>query len=322
MERVLVTGANGFVGKAACHILLKNEYAVRGAVRSYESIKYLPDGVEPCVIGEIGPDTDWEKALNDVDAIVHLAGRAHVMKETVADSFAEYYRINTLGTEHLARIALKCGVSRFIYISSIKVNGEYTKPDSNGKMRCFFEESIPDPQDYYAISKWKAEEVLHKIKEESGLEIVILRPPLIYGPGVKANFLYLLKMVELGMLFPFGSVKNIRSFIYLGNFIDIISRCITDPAAAGQTFLVSDGQDVSTPDLIRKIGQATGCKSVLVPFPVGALKFLGKVSGRTREIERLTNSLCVDNRKIRKILNWNPPYTLEQGIKLTVDAHS
>ena len=317
-KRILVTGANGFVGTALCHKLLaEKKYSVRAAVRSSQKLMSLPDNIEFCVVGDIGPDTEWKKSLENIDVIIHLAGRAHITESINR----EYYKVNTQGTGHLAKMAVETGVRRFIYISSVKVNGEYVKPNSQGEIPPFSEEDIPQPQDDYAVSKWKAEQLLRQIEKDTGLEVAIIRSPLIYGSGVKANFLSLLKLVDSGLPLPFASIKNRRSFIYLGNLIDIISICITHPKAAGQTFLVSDSENISTPALIRKIADAMECKVLLIPFPISFLKFLGKISGRLSAIERLTQSLCIDNTKIVTALNWISPYTLEEGLKLTVDSY-
>jgi len=321
MQKILVTGANGFVGRALCSLLLEKGYVVRGAVRSAEKSAYLPNEIEVCVVDEIGPDTDWEKAMQGVDVIVHLAARVHVIGKSEVDSSLEYNRINALGTEQLARLAAKHKISRLIYLSSVKVNGEYTVSDSKGAIVSFSEEDAPNPRGYYALSKWKAELALQRIKEEAGLEIVILRAPLVYGPGVKANFLSLLKIVDFSIPLPLANIKNLRSFIYLGNLTDIILKCISEPMAAGHTFLVSDGRDISTPDLIREIAITMGRSPKLFPAPTILLKSLGMIIGRFSEIERLIRSLCINNNKISKILDWKPFYTLDQGIKLTIDSY-
>jgi len=316
---VLVTGANGFIGQALCLCLHGSGFKVRAAVRKID--RKLPNVYESVEVGDINSQTDWAEALNNIDVVVHLASRAHIIRDNASDPLFEFRKVNVFGTERLARMAAQHGVSRLIYISSVKVNSECTKRDPDGKMLCVSEEDIPNPQDYYAISKWEAERLLYRIKEETGLEIVILRSPLVYGPGVKANFQRLIKLIDLGIPLPFANLKNARSFIYLDNLVDVILKCTIDPKAAGQTFLVSDGQDISTPELMRMIAKAMKRKLILLPFPVGFLRVFGKVSGRLSEVERLINSLCVNNDKIVRTLDWKPPYTLEQGIKLTVDSY-
>ena len=309
MSKILVTGAAGFVGKALCQILIKNKYEVIGAVRSVEKRSLLPTEVEICVLGDIGPHMEWAEALNSVDTIVHLASRVHVMHEISPDSLSEYRKVNVSGTEGLANMAAMSGVRRMIFLSTIKVNGE---------RGWFREDDLPAPEDHYAISKWEAEQILYKIAAENGLEIVIIRIPLVYGPGVKANFLRLLNMTNKNIPLPLSLINNKRSMIYIGNLVDAIIRCIEYPDAANQTFLVSDGQDISTPDLIRMIAKAMGKKARLIPFPLPLLKAVGQLFGKSPEIERLTGSLCIDSSKIREVLGWKPPYTMEESIRETV----
>ncbi len=316
--RILVTGANGFVGQVLCQALNKNGYFVRAAVRSNEKIAQLPEGVEYCIVGEVSLDTKWSIALEGIDVVIHLTSRVHLMQDNSSDPLLEYRKINTAGTERLARIAVQSGVSRFIFLSSVKVNGEYTGDD---KAASFSEANTPNPQDDYAVSKWEAEQALTKIGKESGLETVILRPPLIYGPGVKANFFSLLKIIDLGIPLPFAAIKSKRSFIYLGNLIDIILKCIISSKVSGQTFLVSDGEDVAIPQLMRKIAKSMGRDLMLISIPVGVLKFFGEISGKKSEIDRLVRSLVVDNKKIVKALDWKAPYSLDGGIGITVKSY-
>lgn len=316
MGIILVTGANGFVGSALCRALREDGLSVRGAVRSVDKAGLLPEGVEPFIIGEIGPHTGWAGALEGVDAVIHLAGTAHNYQ-----NLKDRYEADRLGTERLAKQAAQSKAQLFIYLSTIKVNGEYSPQDEKGNIISFNEESVPDSQGNYAIGKWKAEQALARMKEDSGMGIIILRSPLVYGPEVKANFFSLLKLVDAGIPLPLAGVRNKRSLIYLGNLTDIILRCLSEPRAYGQTFLVSDGHDISTPELIREIAKSLGRKPRFFPFPLGLLKFAGKITGRLSKIERLTSSLAVDNRKISRALNWEPPFSLEQGIRLTVEAY-
>ena len=290
--------------------LLADGYQVRGAVRGAAQMTVLPSGVEGVMVGDISPETNWSDALAGIEGIVHLAARVHVMNDTAYDPLSEYWQVNVAGTEHLAKIAVKAGVKRFIYISSVKVNGD-------GREAPYTEEDKEGPLDPYGVSKWEAEKLLRKIAYETGLEVVILRPPLVYGPGVKANFLRLLKLVKWGIPLPLASIKNCRSMIYVGNLVDAIITCLAHPKAAGEIFLVSDGRDLSTSELNRLMAQAMGRKACLLPFPPSLLKIMGKLTGMSVEIERVVGSLCVDSSKIRVMLGWKPQFTVEEGIRKT-----
>ncbi len=325
--KVLVTGANGFIGQALCKRMLADGYQVREAVRSAAQMTALPSGVEGAMVGNIGPETDWSDVLSGIEGIVHLAARVHVMRESVAYPLAAFRLVNVAGIERLALQAADAGVKRLVYISSVKVNGERTGDGGQGAegrgqegelKEAFSEEDVPGPQDPYAVSKWEAEQVLRDIAADTGLEAVILRPPLVYGPGVKANFLRLLKLVDRGIPLPLANVNNCRSLVYIENLLDAVVTCITHPKAAGETFLVSDNMDLSTPEVIWLMAEAMGRKARLFPFPPIMLKTMGKIIGRSAEIDRLTGSFCVDSSKIRTMLGWNPPYTLEEGIRKTV----
>ena len=309
--KILVTGVNGFVGRPLAAELLRFGHAVVGALRQIERRPQLPEGVEPVAIGTIYAGTDWKAALVGCDVIVHLAARVHVMVDEASDPLAEFREVNTLGTLNLARQAAQAGVKRFVFISSIKVNGE-------GRDESYREADAPAPEDAYAISKWEAEQGLQRIAQETGLEIVILRPPLVYGPGVKANFLRLMRMVERGWPLPLGAIRNRRSLLYLGNFVDAIRLCVEHPAAAGQTFLLDDGAPVSTPQLIRALARAMGRPARLLAVPVGVLERAGALLGRRKAVARLTGSLCVDSSAIRSRLGWKPPFSMEAGLVATV----
>jgi len=329
----LVTGASGFVGTALCTQLIAAGYAVRGVRRDLHS--GADAGIDWITVGEISAETDWDDALRDVDIVVHLAARVHVMRDAASDPLAAFRRVNTQGTEALARAAARCGVKRFIFLSSIKVNGEAASPHQP-----YSENDAPDPQDPYAISKWEAEQVLTDIAhspvptaspalpltpalspegrgEKAGMEAVILRCPLVYGAGVKGNFLRLLRAVDCGIPLPLASANNQRSLIYLGNLVSAIAACIEHPAAAGKTYLLSDGEDVSTAQLIQQMAQALGKPSCLWPCPVGLIELAGKLAGKSDEVSRLLGSLCIDSSKIRRELGWTPPYTLAQGLTET-----
>ncbi len=307
---VFTTGANGFVGRALCEKMLTKGWQVRGTVRSARGKVIIPAGVEAVQIQSIGPNTDWSKALADVDTVVHLAARVHVMNDTAVDPLAAFREVNVAGTERLARMAAANGVKRFVFLSSVKVNGE-------GRNSPYAEHDVPAPQDFYGVSKWEAEQVLNKILEETGLEIVIIRLPLVYGPGVKANFLRMVDVVNRGFPLPLASINNRRSLIYLGNLVDAIAACVTHPKAAGQTYLVSDGEDVSTPELIRRVADALGKTARLFPFPPALMKIAGRLTGKSDAVDRLLGSLVVDSSKIRRELGWKPPYTMEEGLKET-----
>lgn len=312
MSSILVTGTNGFIGRNLCKELLYRGWQVKGVVRS-TSKNDLPVGVEPIEVETIDHVVQWGDILSKIDVVIHLAARVHILKEIEDNPIYEFRKINVLGTERLASASACAGVKRLIFISSIGVNGEST----NGNF--FLEEDSPNPSNAYALSKWEAEQVLHKVAQDTAkLDIVVLRPPLVYGMNAPGNFDRLIRLIKSGMPLPFNRLKNKRSLIYIDNLVDAIIKCIEHPDAANQTFLVSDGQDVSTPELIRMIARAMGKKAILFQCPVSLLKMAGKVSGKSAEVERLVNSLQIDSTKIRKTLNWTPPFTMEEGILETV----
>lgn len=311
--RILITGANGFVGKALCTQALHNGFEVRAALRQAGGVR---SNVEPLVVGEINGETDWVNALHDVEVVIHLAARVHVMHEAAENPLEEFRKVNVAGTEHLARSAAACGVKRLVFVSSIKVCGEETISGSS-----YTELGKPSPQDPYGVSKWEAEQVLQRVAFETGLEVVIVRPPLVYGAGVKGNFAQMLKILSKGIPLPLSSVSNLRSLVYIGNFVDALLKCSTHPTAAGQTYLVSDGDDVSTPDLLKQLGAAMGHPARLLYCPTSLLKLAGKLLGKSDQIDRLLGSLQVDSSKIRRELDWQPPYTLQEGLQLTADRY-
>ena len=312
--RVLVTGANGFIGRRFCQCLLDSGQSLRQVVRSSPSA--LAHGEDIVRIEDIGPKTNWAAALPSVDVVVHLAAHVHQMAAPKKEVDCRYWEVNTLGTERLAEEAAKAGVKRFVYLSSIKVNGEQTEADAQ-----FTEEQAPQPRDPYGVSKGEAENRLRSLSFVSGMEVVIIRPPLVYGPGVSANFARLLRMVGSGLPLPLASVRNRRSLIFLDNLVDFIVCCLRHPAASGQTFLVSDGEDLSTPDLIRKLAGAMDRSARLWSCPLSLLRAAGWLLGRSAVIDRLTGSLRVDSSKAQALLGWRPPYTVAQGIQATVDAY-
>jgi UDP-N-acetyl-alpha-D-quinovosamine dehydrogenase len=308
VTRVLVTGASGFIGTAFCSDAVAKGWKVRAAVRRPSAA--LAPGVEQCAVGDV-TDAVWEPALADIDAVLHLAGIAHELKGPQAE--AVYHAVNCAATERLARAAARCGVRRFLFLSSIKVNGERTASD-----RPFRPGDEPRPQDRYARSKREAERVLAQVAAQSKLEVAIIRPPLVYGPGVGANFLRLIALVSKGIPLPFGSIRNRRSLLYVGNLAALLAACALAPQAAGRTLLAADGQDVSTPELIKKIALALGRRARLWPFPASALRALGALCGQADKIDRLVESLAVDASETRSVLQWQPRFTVEQGIEHTV----
>jgi nucleoside-diphosphate-sugar epimerase len=309
-SRVLVTGATGFVGKALCKKLLGGGWPVVGTFRTGYSANNLPVGIEKTRINSIGPNTDWQEALNGIDTVIHLAARVHVLGDTAADAITEYRWVNVAGTHHLAQTAAFMGVRRFIYMSSVKVYGE-------GNAVAYTEHDSPMPTAPYAISKYEAEQLLQEINDKTDLEVVVLRPPLVYGPHVKANFLQLLKVVDMGIPLPFANVRNQRSLIFLGNLIDAIVLCIDHPKAAGKTYLLSDGVDTSTPELIKKVASMLGKPPRLFPFSLTLLRQLAKVAGMSEAVSRLLDSLSVDCSKICTELDWIPRFTMTEGLAET-----
>jgi nucleoside-diphosphate-sugar epimerase len=311
-QSILVTGATGFIGGFICKRLLAAGLTVRGTLLETETPSSLVRGVEPVIIKPLGPDTAWEGAVTGIETVIHLAARVHVMDDSAADPLTEFRKVNTEGTRQLAREAAKNGVKRLVFVSSIKVNGEESLTPYN-------ENSHAQPTDPYGISKWEAEQALREIEAETGLQVVIIRPTLVYGPGVKANFLNMMKIVSRGIPLPLASIGNKRSLIYVGNLVDALATCAIHPAAAGRTFLVSDGEDVSTPDLIRRTASALGVPARLFPVPISLMCLAGAVTGKNAAVKRLLGSLTVDSSKIRRELDWQPPFTMEEGLRETAE---
>ncbi|HUO44194.1 MAG TPA: NAD-dependent epimerase/dehydratase family protein [Burkholderiales bacterium] len=308
---ILVTGAGGFVGTALCGQLRRQGKAVRAAIRAPMQKRVPPDGIETVAVGDLAAATGWGAALDGIDCVIHLAARTHVMRDTAADPLAEYRHINVDAAAALARAAAAARVRRFVFLSSIKVNGERTVKQP------FTEDDAPHPEDAYAVSKWEAEQALWKIAAASGIEVVVLRAPLVYGPGVKGNFLTLLRAVARGTPLPFASIHNKRSLLHVGNLAAAIARCIDDPAAAGKTFLVADDEGISTPELVRAIATALDVPARLLPFPPALLRAAAALLGRGGAMARLTGSLQVDSGRIRRELGWRPECTLAQGLAQT-----
>jgi len=308
--RILVTGANGLVGRHLCLTLCQQQHAVVAAVRAVDCGN---DGLLQTVsITDIDADSDWSAALQKVDVVVHLAARVHVMTDASCDPLAAYRQVNVAGTLNLARQATQAGVKRFIFISSVKVNGEYTEIG-----RPFTEENVANPQDAYGQSKLEAEQGLLLLAKQTAMEMVIIRPPLVYGAGVKANFSRMLLAVRLGIPLPLGAIHNKRSFVYVGNLVSLILRCLDHPSAVSQVFLVSDGLDLPTTELLKECAVALGVKSRLWPLPQRLIESLASMVGKGDEAQRLCGSLQVDISKARALLGWTPPFSVEDGLKAT-----
>ena len=310
---ILVTGGSGFVGSALLKQFLKDGFEVRASARSCLSTGLK--GVQFHQIGDMTAATDWSAALKGMQAVVHCAARVHVMQDDAADPLQAYREVNVKGTLNLANQAAKAGVRRFVFVSSIKVNGEVTQPG-----RPFTADDIPSPLDPYGVSKLEAEQGLRRIEAQTGMEVVIVRPPLVYGPGVKANFASMMRWVARGIPLPLGAIQNVRSMVALDNLVDLLVTCLKHPAAAGQSFLVSDGEDVSTTELLCRTAQAMGKKALLLPVPASVLELGASLLGKRSVSQRLCSSLQVDIEKTRWLLGWSPPLTLDQGLKKAVEG--
>lgn len=309
--KVMVTGVTGFIGSALASTLSASGYSVCCASR--RSPPRLTG--EHFIIDSLDADTAWSEALNAVDVVVHCAARVHVMNETAADPLAEYRRINVDGTLNLARQAAHAGVGRFIFLSSIKVNGESSQAGP-----AFTAQDLPAPADPYSISKWEAEEALRDLSKATGMELVIIRPVLVYGPGVKGNFNSMMGWLNRGIPLPLGAIHNKRSLVALDNLVHLIITSIAHPAAANQVFLVSDGQDISTTDLLQKMATALDKPARLLPVPASLLEYAASVLGKRGVAQRLCTSLQVDITHTRETLAWKPPVALSEGLQAAADA--
>lgn len=305
MTKIMLTGANGFVGSALMAAIASDQ-----DIRLVTAVRKGRESPERVAVGNIDENTDFSEALAEVDVVIHAAARAHIMRDEVNDPLAEYRKVNVEGTLNLARQAVAAGVRRFVFLSSIKVNGEATAVGSP-----FQADDVPAPEDAYGVSKLEAEQGLMLLAAESGMEIVTIRPPLVYGPGVKGNFASMIKLVDKGIPLPLGAIHNERSLVGVDNLVDLIIRCIDHPAAANQVFLAGDGEDLSTTELLRGVGRAMGKPARLIPVPAGMLQLGATLLGKKAMAQRLLGSLQVDISKTCELLDWKPPYTVEEGLK-------
>ena len=310
-NHILITGVTGFVGRAVLERLsVLASLELVAAVR--KPVSELPGRATSVQVVGLEADTDWRKALEATSLVIHCAARVHVMNDQSSDPLAEFRQVNVEGTLNLARQAAVVGVKRFIFVSSIKVNGEGSAPGASYKA-----DDIPGPMDPYGISKMEAEQGLRAIAAETGMEVVIIRPVLVYGPGVKANFLSMMRWLYRGVPLPFGAIDNRRSLVALDNLVDLIVTCIDHPAAANQSFLVSDGEDLSTTELLGKMAAALGKPARLLPVPSWLLEAGAAMLGKQALVQRLCGSLQVDISKTRELLGWTPPVSVDEALRRT-----
>ena len=310
-SKILITGASGFIGQALLKRLTRDHLTVRCILRQQNQNF---NHIEHILMPSMSESNDWRRALEGCDIVIHLAARVHVMHEDSKDPLSEFRKTNVVLTTNLARQAAALGVKRFIFLSSVKVNGEGTRHN------VFNESQAANPQDPYAISKWEAEEALRHLSKKTDMEVVIIRPPLVYGPGVKANFLKMMRYLQRGVPLPLGNIQNKRSLVGLNNLVDFIVTCVSHPKAANQTFLISDDDDISTSNLLRLISKVMDKRPRLIPIPSKLLFWLFSMIGRGDFAERLLGSLEVDISKAKKLLSWSPPTTMEDELKETVRA--
>lgn len=309
---VLITGATGFVGTALVKRFSASACALSAAVLEGEDVSHLPAAVDRRVIVPLSADGDYRGALQGIDVVVHLAARVHVMHDSAENPLEEFRKVNLHGTRRLAEQAAQAGVKRFVFVSTVKVLGEESPVP-------YTEESPLRPQDAYSVSKAEAEAALRLVEVETGLEVVVIRPPLVYGAGVRANFQQLLQLANRGVPLPLASIRNQRSFVYVENLADALLACAAHQAAAGRTYLVSDGEDVSTPDLFRRVAVALGRPARLMPFPIGLIRAGGALLRRSPAVGRLVGSLQVDCSRVTAELGWTAPHTLDEGLRATAE---
>lgn len=308
-----MTGANGFVGKALCERLLREDFTVVRALRERPSMGMA--GAIDVVVGDLAQPVHWDDALKGVHAVIHLAAHVHQPRMSSSGQ-SPFFAVNAVASEHLARCATAAGVRKLVYASTVKVHGETTPID-----RPFTEAHEPAPEDDYGRSKWEAEQRLAEVAVTGRLSLSILRPPLIYGPGVGANFQALIRLAATGWPLPLASIRNLRSLLFVGNMVDAILACLRDETVGPSTFLLSDQEDVSTPDLLRRIRSALEQPPRLFPLPRAVLDLGGRWLGRGDQVHRLTQSLRVDSQRISASLGWRPPVGLQEGLALTCAWH-
>ena len=309
---ILLTGSTGFIGNALIHRLASlDDRKILTCSRRMDAV--FPAGIDCFPIKSVSVDTDWEDILSGVEVVVHTIARAHVMDDKSKDPLADFRKVNVDATLNLASQAVRAGVKRFVFISSVKVNGESTS------VKPFTSFDIPAPLDPYGVSKHEAEQGLFALSNKTGLEVVVVRPPLVYGPGVRANFLRLMMLVKMGIPLPFGAIRNRRSMVALDNLVDLLVTCTRHPAAAGQVFMVSDERDVSTSDLFHMIASAMGKKSLLLPFPEGLIASIAALVGQAALANRLLGSLQVDISHTKSVLGWRPIVSMEESVNKTVE---
>lgn len=311
--KLLVTGASGFVGSAVCRAIMSSNHECVASARNIQASVVRADQV--VATGDMTATTQWQEALSDVDVVIHCAARVHVMHDRSGDPLAEFRAVNVDGTLNLARQAAAAGVKRLIYISSIKVNGEFTQTGNP-----FQADDAPAPSDAYGISKMEAEQGLKRIAQEAGLEMVIIRPPLVYGRGVKGNFASMMTLVDRSLPLPLGAIHNKRTLIGVDNLVDLIMTCLDHPNAANQVFLAGDDEDISTTQLLKRLAAAMGRPSRLIPVPATLLKLCATLLGKADMAQRLLGSLQLDTRKTRELLGWSPPISLDEGLRRCVDG--
>lgn len=316
MKKILVTGASGFIGQSLCKALSKKNKSICGVVRTINSTLKSSD-IEYQSIGNISRNTNWKDILENIDCIFHCAGIVPRMNGN--KDLNLYYLTNVEGTRRLAEQAAEAGVRRLIFLSSIKVNGENTDIINNKKK--FLYNDIPKPKDSYAVSKFEAEKALLRISSNTEMEVVIIRLPLVYGKGVKGNLALLIKIISKNLPLPLNGIKNKRSYIGIDNLVDLLICCIDHPEASRKIFLASDGEDLSTPELIKLIASSLDRKVYLFSLPIFILKFLGYILGKRKEISRLIESSRLDNSYTNEVLNWIPPVSVEEGIKKMIQKN-
>lgn len=312
---ILVTGAAGFVGSSLVNRLNLDGIQTRIAIRNQTGLVH--QGCQIVKVDSLAASNDWSHGLVKVSVVIHMAARVHMMNDSSADPLVDFRLVNVDGTLNLARQAADVGVKRFVFISSVKVNGESTLPG-----QAFTESDTSNPQDAYGVSKHEAEVGLRELGAQTGMEIVIIRPPLVYGPGVKANFASLMRAVQRGWPLPLGAIRNQRSLVALDNLVNFIVTCISHPLAANQTFLVSDGHDLSTTELVRGLANASDVPARLLPVPVWALHAMANFLGKGDALQRLCGNLQVDISKARILLGWVPPISVEEGLRRAVSGMS